>query len=196
MYQFHTGEFAMLKLVVALPACLLSAVALAQQPSHEHAAVTGGPSEAVVVLVPMKNSGVNGTLTLTQHGNDVVVKGKITGLKPGKHGFHIHQFGDLRDGEGKSAGGHYNPSGAPHAGPEASAHHAGDLGNVDADSKGIAEVNKTVDGLKLQTVIGRSMVVHADADDLMSQPSGNAGARVAVGVIGIAEAKHTAAAAK
>lgn len=177
----------MLRFVASIvPVFGLVGVAFAQPAAHSHAA----PAEnGVVILQAMKDSGVKGTLTLTQDGNNLVVKGEVTGLKPGKHGFHIHQFGDLRDPEGKSAGGHYNPSGAPHAGPHDSAHHAGDLGNIEADSSGKAQVNATAKGVKLSEVLGRSFVVHADPDDLKSQPAGNAGARIAVGVIAATEKK-------
>jgi Cu-Zn family superoxide dismutase len=176
-----------------VPVFGLVGAAFAQPAAHSHAAMA---EDGVVIFRAMKDSGVKGTLMLTQHGNDLMVKGEVTGLKPGKHGFHIHQYGDLRDAEGKSAGGHYNPSGAPHAGPHDSAHHAGDLGNIEADSSGKAQVNTTAKGVKLQEVLGRSFVIHADPDDLKSQPAGNAGPRVAVGIIAAAEAKKETAAAK
>ena len=68
--------------------------------------------------------------------------GEVTGLKPGKHGFHIHMFGDLRAADGMSAGGHYNPHGHPHGGPESKEHHEGDLGNIEADAQGVAKVER------------------------------------------------------
>jgi Cu-Zn family superoxide dismutase len=105
------------------------------------------------------------------------------------HGFHIHMFGDLRAADGMSAGGHYNPTGHMHGGPESSDHHAGDLGNIKADESGTAKVDAKVQGLMLHHVLGRSLVVHAKEDDLKTQPSGNSGDRIAVGVIGIAEVK-------
>ena len=158
----------------------------AAQESHGEAEL---PKEAVCVLAAMKDSGVKGTLLLTQKGKDVLITGEVSGLKPGEHGFHIHQFGDLRAADGVSAGGHFNPEGHEHAGPDAAKRHAGDLGNIKADKSGVAKVNVKAEGLMLHFVIGRSLVVHADPDDLKSQPSGNAGARVAVGVIGLAEVK-------
>jgi Cu-Zn family superoxide dismutase len=161
-------------------------IAAAQQAGHGEAEL---PKEAVCVLAAMKDSGVKGTLLLTQKGKDVVIMGEVSGLKPGEHGFHIHQFGDLRAADGVSAGGHFNPEGHEHAGPDAAKRHAGDLGNIKADKSGVAKVNVKAEGLMLHFVIGRSLVVHADPDDLKSQPSGNAGARVAVGVIGLAEVK-------
>ena len=108
-------------------------------------------------------------------------------VSPSLHGFHIHEFGDLRAEDGTSAGGHYNPCGTPHAGPDQEKRHVGDLGNVEADENGIAAVKKTIRGASLHFLFGRSLVVHAGADDLHSQPSGNAGPRVALGVVGIAK---------
>jgi Cu-Zn family superoxide dismutase len=94
-----------------------------------------------------------------------------------------------------SAGGHYNPHGKPHGKPEAQERHEGDLGNIEAGANGVAKVNVKAKGLDLHHVIGRGMVVHAQPDDF-SQPVGNAGPRVAVGVIGLAEVKPPASAAK
>ena len=173
--------------------CVLSAVlwamggAIAQaQHGHGEAAL---PNEAVCVLMAMKDSGVKGTLLLRQQGKDVMVTGEVSGLKPGDHGFHIHQFGDLRAADGASVGGHFNPDGHEHGGVDSHARHAGDLGNIKADKNGVAKVNVKAEGLMLHFVLGRSLVVHADPDDLKTQPSGNSGARIGVGVIGLAEVK-------
>jgi len=159
---------------------------------HKHDEV----NEAVAVLIPMKASGVAGTIVLKQNKGYVHVTGEITGLKPGKHGFHIHMFGDLRAPDGMSAGGHYNPHGHPHGGPESKERHEGDLGNVDANASGVAKVDVKADHVELEHIVGRSLVVHGDADDLKSQPAGNAGPRIALGVIGLAEVKAPAAATK
>ena len=151
--------------------------------------------EAVAVLVPSKDSQVKGVILLKQEHGYVQVSGEVTGLTKGLHGFHIHMFGDLRSPDGMSAGGHYNPDGHEHGKPDAKERHAGDLGNIEADDKGVAKVSVKSEGLNLHHVLGRGVVVHAKADDF-SQPVGNAGARVAVGVIGIAEVKAPAAATK
>jgi superoxide dismutase, Cu-Zn family len=145
------------------------------------------PTEAVAKLIPSVGSTVNGIIVLTQEGEDVRVTGEVWNLTPGEHGFHIHQFGDLRSPDGSSAGDHYNPEGHQHAGPDAEQRHAGDLGNITAQQNGRAQVDATAKGLQLHFVIGRSIVVHAGRDDLQSQPSGDAGARVALGVIGFAQ---------
>jgi Cu-Zn family superoxide dismutase len=134
----------------------------------------------------MKESGVSGTLLLKQEKDTLVITGEIAGLKPGKHGFHVHTYGDLRSADGSSAGGHYAPEGHEHGGPESSEHHAGDLGNITAGDDGVAKVDVKSSDLRLHFIIGRSLVVHADPDDLKSQPAGNSGPRIAVGVIGVA----------
>ncbi len=153
--------------------------------------------EAVAVIMPTKSSGTetSGTVLMTQHKGYVQFTGEVTGLEPGSHGFHIHMYGDVRAADGTSAGGHYNPHGTEHGGPDAKEHHSGDLGNIMADSKGVAKIDVKGEGLRLRQVLGRSIVVHGGKDDLKSQPSGAAGPRVGIGVIGLAEGK-TATAAK
>jgi Cu-Zn family superoxide dismutase len=147
-------------------------------------------NSAIAVLEPTQGSKVTGTLTFTklQEGSGVQITGDIQGLTQGKHGFHIHQYGDISSPDGKSAGDHYNPTNTRHAGPDDAMHHAGDMGNITAGSDGVAHVDIKL-STDISSLIGRSVVVHEKEDDLMSQPAGNAGARIAVGVIGIAKAK-------
>ncbi len=177
---------------------MLSALGLAlvARAADEHKHEEPHITEAVAILMPMKASGVSGTILLKQEKGYVQVSGEVSGLKPGKHGFHIHMFGDLRAPDGMSAGGHYNPHGLPHGGPDAKEHHEGDLGNIDAGAGGVAKVDVKAAGVELHHIIGRSLVVHGDADDLTSQPAGNAGPRIGVGVIGLAEVKAPAPAIK
>ncbi|XP_043283204.1 superoxide dismutase [Cu-Zn] [Venturia canescens] len=138
---------------------------------------------------------VKGTVYFEQAGdsNPVKVTGEVTGLKKGLHGFHIHEFGDNTNGC-TSAGPHFNPLGKEHGGPEAVVRHVGDLGNVQAGDDGVAKVDISDKQIQLQgahSIIGRTLVVHADPDDLgkggheLSKTTGNAGARLACGVIGI-----------
>ena len=119
-----------------------------------------------------------------------LLTGRPRGLEPGQHGFHVHEFGDLTDlQKGESAGGHFNPTGMPHGRPDDEERHAGDLGNIEADQNGVANVNIRDSVLRLngpQSILGRAIVVHAKADEF-TQPSGDAGDRVALGVIGIAQ---------
>lgn len=155
-----------------------------QNAAHEHEVEV--PMLGVAVLVPTEGSSVRGVVTFQQEGERVHVRGRVTGLTPGEHGFHIHQFGDLRSSDGTSAGGHFDPEGHPHGGPNDPRRHAGDLGNITANQQGVATIDATFNSFHLHHALGRGLVVHAGADDLKSQPSGNAGGRVAVGVIGVA----------
>jgi len=149
------------------------------------------------VCVVSGDAQVKGTLVFEQQGNGpVTVTGEVTGLKPGLHGFHIHEFGDGTNGC-TSAGPHFNPEGKDHGGPDHEIRHAGDLGNVEANDNGTAKVNIQDAQISLQTgrnnIVGRSLVVHADPDDLgqggheLSKTTGNAGGRLACGVIGLAK---------
>lgn len=144
------------------------------------------PEVGVAVLLPTKGNDVRGIVMLSSEEKGVRVRGRVMGLSPGEHGFHIHEYGDMRAPDGASAGGHFNPRGHKHGGPDADEHHAGDLGNITANDQGVAEVDKFAEDLELHFVVGRTVVVHAGADDFESQPSGDAGARVALGVIGYA----------
>ncbi|KAG5310812.1 SODC dismutase, partial [Pseudoatta argentina] len=129
----------------------------------------------------------------TEGSNKVKVSGQVSGLQKGLHGFHVHEFGDNTNGC-TSAGAHFNPLGKDHGGPNDSVRHVGDLGNVEAGTDGVAKVNISDALIQLSgahSVIGRTLVVHADPDDLgqggheLSKTTGNAGARLACGVIGI-----------
>jgi Cu-Zn family superoxide dismutase len=128
-----------------------------------------------------------GTVTFTQMGEKVHVTGEITGLPPGKHGFHIHEKGDLSAPDLMSTGAHYNPDKHIHGGPTTSPVHAGDLGNLTADTSGKATIDVTVDDITIggakNDILGKAVIIHAKEDDLKSQPAGNAGARIAGGVI-------------
>lgn len=124
----------------------------------------------------------------------VTVTGEITGLAPGKHGFHVHEFGDNTNGC-ISAGPHFNPLKKEHGAPDAAVRHVGDLGNIEADVSGSAKINITDSLISLtgpNSIIGRTVVVHADIDDLglggheLSKTTGNAGGRIGCGVIGLA----------
>jgi superoxide dismutase, Cu-Zn family len=146
-------------------------------------------AKAVAVLNPTQNNKVTGTVTFSKMETGVKVVADIKGLTPGNHGFHIHQFGDCSAPNADSAGGHYNPAGKKHGGPEDPERHAGDLGNLMADSSGRAYLERTDTTISLSgpnSVIGRGVIVHEASDDMTTQPTGNAGGRVACGLIGIA----------
>lgn len=149
-------------------------------------------TKAIAVLSPVSGSKVTGVVTFTAVENGIKVVADVEGLTPGNHGFHVHQYGDCSAPTGDSAGGHFNPEGEPHGGPTSKERHAGDLGNITADKDGKAHLEWTDHIISFEgrdSIIGRGLIVHAMPDDLMSQPAGNAGQRVACGVIGIAAAK-------
>lgn len=153
--------------------------------------VQAGPGEgaAVAVLAGTVESPVRGELHLTSADGGVRVIGEIAGLAPGsEHGFHVHEHGDCSAPDASSAGGHFNPGAAPHGGPDAAARHLGDLPNIRANENGTADVNAVVAGATLNdggpnNLVGKAFIVHAKADDYKSQPSGDAGARIACGVV-------------
>ncbi|HLQ00800.1 MAG TPA: superoxide dismutase family protein [Burkholderiales bacterium] len=147
----------------------------------------GGPS-AKAALQPTKGNSAAGTATFTQSGDKVRVVANITGLKPNQeHGFHIHEKGDCSSGDGMSAGGHFNPLGKPHAHPSTPERHAGDMPALKADANGNATLSTELDVITVTegptSIIGRGLIVHAQPDDFKTQPTGNAGARIACGVI-------------
>jgi superoxide dismutase, Cu-Zn family len=156
---------------------ILSAVAFAQ-PS----------AKATAELKPTKGNTVSGTVTFTQQGNKVLVEGKLSGLKPGaEHGFHVHEKGDCSSDDGMSTGGHFNPLGKPHAHFSTSERHAGDLPALKADASGNASFRMEVDVMTVAdsptSIVGRGLIVHAQPDDYKTQPTGNAGGRIACAVI-------------
>jgi superoxide dismutase, Cu-Zn family len=147
------------------------------------------PTKAIAVLHPTAGNNVTGLVTFTKSGDAVRVVADITGLTPGKHGFHVHEFGDCSSSDGSSAGGHFNPTHKQHGAPDASERHAGDLGNIEADASGKAHLEWSDKVMKLSgtdSIVGHAVIVHEKADDF-SQPTGNAGGRLACGVIGVAK---------
>lgn len=170
-------------LAFALGAC-------AHAPRHAQApAVTA----AVCHLQPASGSQVQATVTFTRQDGHVLVVAEASGLTPGGlHGFHIHEYGDCSKPDATSAGGHFNPLGHAHGAPEGSPRHVGDLGNLRADAQGRARLEWKDPLIRLDgptSILGRSMIIHAKADDLKTQPTGDAGGRWACGVIGAVAGK-------
>ncbi len=146
------------------------------------------PVRAVAKLLPTEGSRVSGTVTFIARNGTVEVRADLEGLEPGLHGFHIHEKGDCSAPDATSAGGHFNPDKTPHGSPTepAERRHVGDLGNVEADSEGKAHLEMIDRIIVLEgehAIVGKAVIVHADPDDLTTQPTGNAGARLACGVI-------------
>ncbi len=161
------------------------------QPESRKAQMKGTPiTKAVAILLPTKGSQVQGRVTFTDEDGKVHVHAEISGLTPGDHGFHIHEFGVWSE-DGMASGAHYDPTMTKHhAGLDTPKRHIGDLGNITAKANGNATVDLDDASLRFRgptSIIGRGVVVHEKPDDLKSQPAGNAGARLAVGVIGVAK---------
>ena len=164
----------------------------ASQCQCEALSITEAESKNVIAQCQLEHSDtVKGNIVMMQKssGGPTVIKGTITGLEPGKHGFHVHEFGDLSKGC-ESAGAHYNPDGIDHG--DITKGHIGDLGNITADESGTADVKivaKRIDLIGDRSIVGRSLVVHSDIDDLgkggdeESLKTGNAGDRLACGII-------------
>ncbi|MGE9294912.1 MAG: superoxide dismutase family protein [Puniceicoccales bacterium] len=179
--------------LLAFSAVPLVGIAMAQQPgdhhghSHDHAHTEPAPTTAVAVFTPTKGNDTHGVVTFEKVKGGIKVTGRIENLTPGEHGFHVHQYGDLRKDDATSTGGHFNPTNTVHAGRDAMIRHVGDMGNVTADENGVAEFSFVDDDLAFSgptSIIGRGLIVHAGKDDLTSQPSGAAGPRVGMAVIG------------
>ena len=150
------------------------------------ASMSTGPT-ASATLSPTSGNTAAGTVRLTQLGDGSVrVNIDLTGVPPGVHGFHIHDKGDCGD-NGNAAGGHYNPTSTPHGSPNAAAHHAGDFGNVTSDDNGRVRHEFTTRSITVEagptTAVGHAIILHANPDDLVTQPTGNAGGRIACGVV-------------
>lgn len=148
-------------------------------------------TKLVCHLQPTEGNKVSGTVTFTRLADGKIrINAEVSGLSPdSEHAMHIHEFGDLSATDGTATGGHYNPEGHDHGLPGNEVRHAGDFGNLKTDGGGKAEFELVVDNITLNgaknPIIGRGMIVHADVDD-GGQPTGNAGARIAQGVIGVA----------
>jgi Cu-Zn family superoxide dismutase len=149
-----------------------------------------GVDKLVAVMRPTKGNTCSGVIEFFKEGSNVRIHAHFEGLKPNaKHAFHIHEFGDATSADGTSAGGHYNPGGHDHGRPDSSKRHAGDLGNLEADSDGAAHYERTDEHISLagdkNPIIGRGVIVH-EGEDKFTQPTGAAGARIGIGVIGVA----------
>ncbi|MCC8539453.1 superoxide dismutase family protein [Xanthomonas axonopodis pv. poinsettiicola] len=149
--------------------------------------------QAEAALASASGSLVSGRVVLVPALQGIRITGTVGGLRAGAvAGFHVHERGDCSAADASSAGAHFNPANAPHGRAGNGAHHLGDMDNLRADAEGVAHLDMIVSGISLGDgapgdVVGKALVVHADPDDYRSQPSGNAGARLACGVIRVTQ---------
>jgi Cu-Zn family superoxide dismutase len=147
---------------------------------------SGRGAMAMANLNPSEGQTAKGTVHFQDQGEGVVeVVVDLTGVPPGEHGFHVHDKGDCGN-NGQNAGGHFNPSNMVHGAPDAQSHHAGDFGNVTAGANGEVHTRFETHSITVKegamSVVGHAVVLHGNPDDLVSQPAGNAGPRIACGV--------------
>ena len=162
--------------------------------AHQQAGVLpiAPAKQANAMISSLNDSGVTGMAVFTQNGDQITLTAEIQGASPGLHAIHIHAYGDCSAPDGTSAGGHWNPTDVAHGKWGEGEFHLGDIGNITVGEDGTGRITLTTDLWEIGTgsdidVVGKSIIVHADADDFVSQPSGNAGARIGCGVIVLAE---------
>jgi Cu-Zn family superoxide dismutase len=173
----HRGDLIMEKWFIGLACVALAGCALTPP----------GPA-AVAQLTPTRGNPTSGEVRFSQMGNKVWVQVEVRGLKPlAEHGFHVHEKGDCSSGDGMSTGGHFNPLNHGHGAHGQASHHAGDLPSLVADAQGNAQLrfesNTITVGSGATDIVGRGLIVHRDPDDFKTQPTGNAGPRLACAVI-------------
>jgi Cu-Zn family superoxide dismutase len=179
-------------LLLGITACGPKAEAPAPEPTseavEEMVEVVEEALVAVAVLQPRADTQVAGKVTFTQTADGVMVVADVSGVAPGLHGIHLHEKGDCSAEDFTSTGGHFNPTGDPHGGPDDAIRHAGDFGNVSVGADGSGHLELLTDMLTVEpgaetTVIGRAVILHEGEDDLESQPTGAAGGRLACGTV-------------
>lgn len=182
-------------LAVALASTALATIAgcaSAPPPKPQPAVPQHRLQRAQALMAPVSGTLVSGKLMIFAVDGGVRIEGELGGLgRNATHAIHIHERGDCSAADGSSAGGHFNPAAAAHGRVGHGAHHAGDMDNIVADARGVARINVRADGVTLGSgaandILGRAIIVHAGVDDYATQPTGNAGARAACGVIEIA----------
>lgn len=144
---------------------------------------------ATAVIQPKSNSAITGQVTFIEVNGIVRMEATITNASEGKHAIHIHAEGDCSAPDGKSAGGHWNPTKESHGKWEALPFHRGDIGNIVIGADGKGTISRETDlwciGCDDDTknIIGKAIIIHQGPDDFTSQPAGAAGARIGCGVI-------------
>ena len=193
-----------MKLRMWLPALAVVACALilvgcpAEEPPAEEAApeteamepkeeTADEPKTAFAEIQGREGTEVKGVVTFTQTDEGVKIVARLMGVEgAGPHGFHLHTEGNCSAPDFTSTGGHFNPTGVDHGAPDADVHHAGDFGNLDVNDDGTGHLDMVSTMLTFEgesSLVGRGVILHEKADDLTSQPTGAAGARIGCGVI-------------
>jgi len=183
------GTKSIFLLLIGISILLMGCERMPQQPG-----ILSAPSakQAIAVIDALGDSGVTGMAVFTQNGDQITFMAEIQGAMPGLHAIHIHANGDCSSPDGKSAGGHWNPTDVAHGKWGEGEFHLGDIGNITVGADGTGRITLTTDLWEIGTgsdidVVGKGIIVHADADDFVSQPSGAAGARIGCGVIELVE---------
>ncbi|WP_242132210.1 superoxide dismutase family protein [Aestuariivivens marinum] len=139
----------------------------------------------IIALEAKSESNVSGQVTFKEENGTVTMTAMMSGLEPGKHAIHLHETADCSSTDGKSSGGHWNPTSQPHGKwGDSAGYHKGDIGNFTADDKGNGLIQFSTDEWCIgcdddtKNILGKAVIVHAGEDDLISQPSGAAGARI------------------
>ena len=183
--------FALASIAVALMAtgCAKKEAPVAEEPvpAPEPVIETQPVLIASAQLQSRADLGITGNISFTQEGDAVTIAAHVEGAEPGLHGLHVHEVGDCSAEDFTSAGGHFNPTEAPHGAPADHERHAGDLGNVEVGAGGMAHMEMTTTMLSVEegpnSVLGKAVILHEKEDDLVSQPTGAAGGRIACGVV-------------
>ncbi len=188
--------------VVLLAACQPKTPAEPAAPAPEAPAAAPAPAADAPVAAPLaanaelkptQGSQTSGLVTFAVVDGGIRATGEVRGLPPGtEHGFHVHEKGDCSAPDATSAGGHFNPASSEHGRVGHGTHHGGDSDNILANDQGVAMVDTLLQGVTLgdgaaTDILGKGVIVHADPDDYTTQPTGNAGARLACGVIAAAQ---------
>ncbi|MDQ5857049.1 MAG: superoxide dismutase family protein [Acidobacteriota bacterium] len=177
------------KRISALAAGLLAAAGIALVAGCASRATTPpADAQARATIEPRSGSNVRGWAAFKDRSTGGVrVDVHIENAPPGVHGLHVHERGDCSAPDASSAGGHFNPGGMPHAAPGESRRHAGDLGNITIEANGTGHLELVTDLLTVRpgpnSVVGKSVIFHEKADDMTTQPTGNAGGRLGCGVV-------------
>lgn len=195
-FVFQSVSFSLLAFVVTSCACTDNRKPEMkkenQETPREVAQLTTLPStqkeikKAVAHVKPYQDHQISGVIEFIKVPEGIKIIADVNGLPPGKHGFHVHEHGDCSGTDGMAAGGHFNPTNSKHGGPDSPERHVGDFGNLEADANGHAHYERVDTLIAFEgpnSILDRSIIIHADPDDFVTQPTGASGARISCGKI-------------